>query len=60
MTLAAVSKHLRVLKHAGLIVRERDAQPRPCRLAAAALKDGSDWFDPYRRLWEASERGRTR
>jgi DNA-binding transcriptional ArsR family regulator len=60
MTLAAVSKHLRVLEHAGLIVRERDAQRRPCRLAAAALKDASEWFDPYRRFWEASEGGRTR
>jgi DNA-binding transcriptional ArsR family regulator len=60
MTLAAVSKHLRVLEHAGLIVRERDAQRRPCRLAAAALKDASEWFDPYRRLWETNEGGRTR
>ena len=60
MTLAAVSKHLRVLEHAGLIVRERDAQRRPCRLAVAALKDASEWFDPYRRFWEASEGGRTR
>ena len=60
MTLAAVSKHLRVLEHAGLIVRERDAQRRPCRLVAAALKDASEWFDPYRRLWEAGEGGRSR
>ena len=60
MTLAAVSKHLRVLEQAGLIVRERDAQRRPCRLVAAALKDASEWFDPYRRLWEAGETGRTR
>lgn len=55
MTLPAVSKHLRVLEHAGLIVRDRDAQRRPCRLAAAALKDASDWFDPYRRLWEPTK-----
>jgi len=41
-------------------VRERDAQRRPCRLAAAALKDASEWFDPYRRLWETNEGGRTR
>jgi len=57
MTLPAVSKHLRVLEHAGLIVRDRDAQRRPCRLAAAALKDASEWFDPYRRLWEPTKAG---
>ena len=54
MTLPAVSKHLKVLEHAGLIVRDRDAQRRPCRLAAAALKDASEWFDQYRRFWEAN------
>lgn len=57
ITLPAVSKHLRVLEHAGLIVRDRDAQRRPCRLAAAALKDASEWFDPYRRLWEPAKAG---
>jgi DNA-binding transcriptional ArsR family regulator len=54
LTLPAISKHLKVLEHAGLIVRERDAQRRPCRLAAAALKDASEWFDQYRRFWEAN------
>jgi len=52
MTLPAVSKHLRVLEHAGLITRGRDAQWRPCRLSPAPLRDVSAWVDAYRTLWE--------
>ncbi|MGH6870462.1 MAG: ArsR/SmtB family transcription factor [Rhizomicrobium sp.] len=48
----AVSKHLKVLERAGLIVRGREAQWRPCRLEASALKDVDDWLAEYRRLWE--------
>ena len=52
MSLPAVSKHLRVLEDAGLISRGRDAQWRPARLEAAALKDVSDWVERYRTFWE--------
>ena len=52
MSLPAVSKHLRVLERAGLVVRLRDAQWRPCRIAAAPLKDVSDWAEHFRHLWE--------
>ena len=52
MSLPAVSKHLRVLERAGLIVRGREAQWRPCRLEAAPLKQVSDWAERYRHLWE--------
>jgi DNA-binding transcriptional ArsR family regulator len=48
----AVSKHLKVLEHAGLIARGREAQWRPCRLEPKALKPIDDWLDDYRRLWE--------
>src|SRR5690242_10369791 len=48
----AVSKHLKVLEHAGLIARGRAAQWRPCRLEPAALKGVDDWLETYRRLWE--------
>jgi DNA-binding transcriptional ArsR family regulator len=48
----AISKHLKVLERAGLITRGREAQWRPCRLDAGALKDVADWLEPYRRLWE--------
>lgn len=54
MSLPAVSKHLKVLEHAGLISRAREAQWRPAKLQAAPLKDVSDWLDRYRVFWEAS------
>jgi DNA-binding transcriptional ArsR family regulator len=53
MSMPAVSKHLRVLERAGLIVRGREAQWRPCRLNAAPLKQIADWTERYRDMWEA-------
>ena len=50
----AVSKHLRVLEHAGLIARGREAQWRPCMLEAAPLKAVAEWAENYRRFWDAS------
>jgi DNA-binding transcriptional ArsR family regulator len=50
----AVSKHLRVLERAGLIVRGRDAQFRPCRLDAAPLQEVAEWAEAYRRFWDES------
>ena len=52
MSLPAVSKHLKVLERAGLITRGRDAQMRPCKIEATALKEADDWLEEYRRLWE--------
>jgi DNA-binding transcriptional ArsR family regulator len=54
MSLPAISKHLKVLERAGLIARGREAQWRPCRLAAGPLKDVTDWLEHYRRFWEQS------
>jgi DNA-binding transcriptional ArsR family regulator len=54
MSLPAVSKHLKVLEHAGLIARGRDAQWRPCRLEAAPLKEVADWVAHYERFWSES------
>src|SRR5580692_8749422 len=54
MSMPAVSKHLKVLEHAGLIARGREAQWRPCRLEAGPLKDISDWVEHYRQFWEQS------
>lgn len=51
ISLPAVSRHLKVLESAGLITRGRDAQWRPCRLEAEALKDVDDWLARYRRFW---------
>ena len=52
MSMPAVSKHLKVLERAGLITRGRNAQMRPCRIDARALKEADDWLEEYRRLWE--------
>lgn len=54
MSLPAVSKHLKVLKKAGLISRGRDAQWRPCRLNAAPMRQATGWLEEYRRYWEES------
>jgi DNA-binding transcriptional ArsR family regulator len=52
MSLPAVSKHLKVLEHAGLIARGRAAQWRPCRIEVDALKEVDHWLEGYRRFWE--------
>lgn len=54
MSLPGVSKHLKVLEHAGLIERGREAQWRPCKLKAEPLKEVSDWVQRYREFWEES------
>jgi DNA-binding transcriptional ArsR family regulator len=54
MSQPAISKHLKVLEHAGLISRGRDAQSRPCRLEAQRLKEATEWMERYRRFWEGS------
>jgi DNA-binding transcriptional ArsR family regulator len=51
MSMPAVSKHLKVLERAGLIVRGREAQWRPCRLEAGPLKEAATWIEEYRRFW---------
>ena len=52
ISLQAISKHLKVLERAGLIVRGRDAQWRPCRLDPAPLRDVAAWMEQYRRFWD--------
>jgi DNA-binding transcriptional ArsR family regulator len=54
MSLPAVSRHLKVLEHAGLITRSRDAQWRPCKLKADQLKSATEWLEGYRRFWDES------
>ena len=53
LTLPAVSKHIKVLERAGLVVRGAQAQYRPCALDATPLETVSTWADRYRPLWEA-------
>ena len=51
MSLPGISKHLKVLEHAGLITRSRDAQWRPCKLEPKALMSVDSWLEEYRKLW---------
>jgi DNA-binding transcriptional ArsR family regulator len=50
----AISKHLKVLENAGLITRGRDAQTRPCRIAARPLAEANGWLEDFRAIWEAN------
>src|SRR4051794_13699732 len=53
MKLPAISKHIKVLERAGLVVRAQRAQYRPCAIDAAPLRDVSTWAEQYRPVWEA-------
>ena len=48
----AISKHLRVLEHAGLMSRGREAQWRPCRLEAVPMREVTEFAEEYRRFWD--------
>jgi DNA-binding transcriptional ArsR family regulator len=54
MSLPGVSKHIKVLQKAGLVVQRRDAQRRPCCLNAQRLQDVAVWAERFRRNWEES------
>ena len=54
LTLPAVSKHLKVLQHAGLVRQGRRAQWRPCQLEVAPLQEVANWVEDYRRFWDES------
>ena len=51
MSLTAVSKHVRVLRNAGLLVVEKRGRTRHCRLNASAMKTASDWLADYQSFW---------
>jgi DNA-binding transcriptional ArsR family regulator len=52
VSVQAVSKHLKVLEGAGLIVRGKTAQLRPSRIAGAPLKEAAEWIEGYSSFWE--------
>ena len=52
MSLPSVSRHLKVLEQAGLVVKGRSAQWRPCHLDAAPLAEADAWMAPYRHFFE--------
>ena len=53
MSLPAVSKHLKVLERAGLLVRQVDGRTHRMSLQPDGLKTASEWVDHYRRFWDA-------
>jgi len=53
MSLPAISKHIKVLERAGLIIRGQRAQYRPCTLDVTPLEEVSNWAEQYRHIWEA-------
>ena len=54
ISLPAISRHLKVLEHAGLISRSRSGQWRSSSLEATPLKEATDWMERYRDFWDAS------
>jgi DNA-binding transcriptional ArsR family regulator len=52
MSLPAISKHLRILEEAGLIVRRKQGRVHHLQLAAAPMKEASEWLDIYRQFWD--------
>ena len=54
MSQPAISKHIKVLEKAGLIVKMRDGQRRPCQLQVETLAAAEGWIENYRRIWEAN------
>lgn len=53
MSLPAISRHIKVLERAGLVVQGQRAQYRPCTLDAEPLEQVSTWAEQYRPVWEA-------
>lgn len=53
----AISKHLRVLRSAGLVMTRKDGTARVCRLNAKPLRTVSTWLREYEAFWGASLRG---
>lgn len=51
MSLPSVSRHLKVLEHAGLVSKGRSAQWRPCRLESEPLREADAWIEPYREFF---------
>ena len=52
MSLPAISKHIKVLERAGLIIQGQKAQYRPCTIDVTPLQEISKWTEQYRHIWE--------
>ena len=54
ISLPAISRHLKVLEHAGLISRSRTAQWRSSSLQGEPLREATAWMEQYRQFWDAN------
>lgn len=54
ISLPAISRHLKVLEHAGLITRSRSAQWRSSSLNPEPLREATAWMEGYRQFWDAN------
>ena len=54
MSLPGITKHLKVLENAGLVIKTRDAQWRSCQINGPAMKEACAWMEQYRVFWEES------
>jgi DNA-binding transcriptional ArsR family regulator len=54
MSQPAISKHLKVLERAGLIISGREAQRRPRRMDPVPLAEAAEWIERYRKIWEGN------
>ena len=54
MSLPAISKHIKVLERAGLIIQGKKAQYRPCTINVTPLQEVSGWTEQYRHIWDTS------
>lgn len=52
MSPPAISKHLRVLERAGLLIQRREGRVRRCHLTALPLEEASEWLAQYPRFWQ--------
>ncbi len=52
MSMAAVSRHVKVLASVGLLERHREGKKIHCRLRAAPMREAVDWLNHYRRFWD--------
>ncbi len=54
MSLPAITKHIKVLERAGLVIKTKEAQYRSCKMNHDALKNVAHWVEQYRVYWEES------
>ena len=53
ISVPAISKHLRVLEHAELILHRKDGRTHRFRLAASPMQEAATWLEHYRHFWES-------